>query len=101
MLSDQNKTILEQKFTRAIISKFISASERSLETPRVIRLLTALCSCQGTPIPSNQTDIVQILFNQVENRQKFINLLKRQRHGEIEICLDLKKGRYLQLAHVI
>ena len=45
LLSDQNKQILEEKFNREIIQNFITRSERSQETPRLLKLLTALCSC--------------------------------------------------------
>lgn len=102
LLSNQNKSILEHKFDREIISNFISKSERSHETKRLILLLTALCSCQGQPIPSNQTDIVQILFeSNQENRDKFLMPIRKQKRGEIEVCLNLAKGKYVNLLTVI
>ena len=95
LLSDQNKSILENKFTTEIIEQFIISCQRCNETPRLLKLLTALCSCQNTPIESNQSDIVRILIETSQSiRNKFLMLLRRQRRGEIEICMDLEKGRY-------
>ena len=101
LLSDQNKSILEQKFTREIIQNFITSCERSLETPRLLRLLTALCSCQGQPISSNQTDIIQILIGTESSRKKFLMLVQRKRPDGVEVCLDLTANKYVDLLVVI
>ena len=103
LLSDQNKSILENKFTTQTIHNFITSCERSLETPRLLRLLTALCSCQGQPIQSNQQDIIKILMeSSVQNREKFLMLLGRKKGSQaIEICLDLSKGKYVSLLVLI
>lgn len=67
--------------------------ERSTETPRLLRLLTALCSCQGQPIESNQDDIVKVLIGNEDAKNKFLIPIKRlNKKGEINICYDLTKN---------
>ena len=53
VLCDQNKTILRTQFEPESIKKFIDSSERGSETPRLLKLLSAICSCKGVPIIEN------------------------------------------------
>ena len=44
-LVNSNKTILKEQISPELIENFIMKSERSSESERLLRLLTALCSC--------------------------------------------------------
>lgn len=57
-LSDENQQILRTQFKPDTIRNFIRNSKRNLETPRLLDLLTALCSCQGVAIIENQNELL-------------------------------------------
>ena len=52
-LVDQNSKILEDQISLNTIENFIQVCPKGSETPRLLKLLTALCSCNGRPITEN------------------------------------------------
>ena len=98
---DQNIKILESSFKASIIIKFITKCKRNLETPRLLRLLTALCSVRGVPIPENQSVIANTMLSDddKEVRNKFLILIRKQKrrvNAEFEICLNMQKGTWMK-----
>lgn len=87
---DHNEKILQNAFTTEIIRDFMMKLDRGMQTPRLLRLLTALCSCQITPIPENQWDIMQVMLKENNIRDKFLMPLRQlNKRSEIEVCRSL------------
>ena len=102
-LADENKHILEKYFKSSIIKKFIKSGKRGLDTPRLLRLLTALCSCQGSAIRENQEDIAYTMIERdVSLMKKFMVGLKRKsKRSEYEICLNLKSEKWMTVNDLV
>lgn len=87
--------------TTQVIEKFIEECDKGKEEPRLLSLLTALCASQNGPIISNQHDVVRILVEQEEARNKLLMPLRRvKKRYEIEVCLDMGEARWVNLVDV-
>lgn len=84
VLVSNNRTLLEKQITSNTIEKFISLCKEQKKDERFVLLLTALCSCMGEAITSNQNDIIRILLEDEEYRNILVFPLK-QRNGVIQI----------------
>ena len=72
-LIDNNKVILETKINHDIYMKFINLLiERQLHE-KYIKLLRALCTCDGNAMVNNQLQLSQILFS--KENQDIIGLV--------------------------
>jgi len=80
---DQNIHILEKQVNPEIIQTFINGCKRNHETPRLLKLLTAMCSCRNTEISSNQDSIIKFLSGSdakaKEASEKFVMPIEKLR----------------------
>ena len=62
-LIDNNKVILETKINSEIYMKFINLLTEQQLHEKYVKLLRALCTCDGNAMINNQLKLSQILFN--------------------------------------
>lgn len=100
-LCDENDTILESMITTEVIQGFIDECDKGKEEPRLLALLTALCASQNGPIVSNQIDVVRILTEQEEARNKLLMPLSRlKKRHEIKVTLDMGEDETHELVAI-
>jgi hypothetical protein len=91
-LCDENEHILEKMITTHLLEEFVSETDRGKEAPRSFSLLTALCATQHKTIRDNQNDIVSILLENPEAREKLLMPIRRlKKRLPIEVCFDLSQ----------
>ena len=72
LLTD-NKTLLSEAISEKTITLFVNLMNQQDVDDRYIRILIALCTCQGEPIPSNQEGITEILLSQPEYKDLLVS----------------------------
>jgi hypothetical protein len=72
-----NRRLLEKQIRPAIIEKFVELCKEKGRHERYMKILSALCSCNGEPITANQNVISQIIISNTENRDALIMRLRR------------------------
>ena len=65
-LLNNNKQLLDKQINKETIKKFIDLCISEDRHARFITFLTALCSCNGEPVSTNQNDICEIIFQSEE-----------------------------------
>lgn len=63
--------------TTQLIEEFVKETDKGREAPRLLSLLRALCASQNKPIIQNQLDVVTILVENEEAKQKLLMPIKR------------------------
>jgi len=71
LLTD-NKDLLDKQINKQIISNFIEQCKYQKKNERFLNLLSALCSCNGEAIASNQDDICAIMLENEENKTELL-----------------------------
>ena len=78
--------------TTHLLEEFVHETDRGKEAPRLLSLLTALCATQHKTIRGNQNDVVSILLENTEAREKLLMPLRRlKKRLPIEVCFDLSE----------
>lgn len=100
-LCDENDIILEKMITTQLIEEFVKETDKGREAPRLLSLLRALCASQNKPIIQNQLDVVTILVENEEAKQKLLMPIKRiKKRYPIQVCLDLQQEKWVDLVKV-
>ena len=64
-----NKTLLDKQINTTVIKNIVENCAKSSKNERFLKLLSALCSCNGEAITTNQDDICDLLLK-VEDKEK-------------------------------
>eukprot|EP00347_Sterkiella_histriomuscorum_P021853 403332539 len=94
-LVSDNRKLLEVQINPKIIQQFISLCKSQEKHKRLIKLLTALCSCNGDPIVHNQNDVVKYLLLDIETRDA---LMMPIRIKDNVVDVQLQHNQYIPLS---
>lgn len=86
LLSD-NKKLLEEQITPSIIKQFITLCKTQGKDKKLIKLLTALCTCYGEAVEHNQQSIVKFLLEDRDTREKLMMPIKLK-DNYVEVKVD-------------
>lgn len=86
LLSDNFK-LLQNQITPQIIKQFITLCKIQEKDKKLIKLLTALCTCYGEAIAHNQNNIVKYLLEDRETKEKLIMPI-RVREDVVEVRVE-------------
>lgn len=85
LLSD-NQKLLETQITPGIIKQFINLCKQQGKDKRLIKLLTALCTCYGGAVEHNQMFIVKFLLEDRDTREKLMMPVRvKDKNVEVKI----------------
>lgn len=69
-----NKKLLDKQINETVIRNIIENCAKSMKNERFLNLLSALCSCNGEAISSNQDNICDMLFEEAEFKNILIDI---------------------------
>jgi hypothetical protein len=67
-----NRDLLEHSITPSTIAKFVELIRLQPENDRFLKLLCALCTCDGNPVPCNQEAITDVLVKDPVARNELL-----------------------------
>ena len=96
-----NRDLLEHSITPGTIAKFVELIRLQPENDRFLKLLCALCTCDGSPVPCNQEAITDVLLKDSNIRRELLVFIRvsdetgrlEVRHGPFECPGPCKQGR--------
>jgi hypothetical protein len=94
LLSD-NQKLLETQITPGIIKQFINLCKIQEKDKKLVKLLTALCTCYGKAVEHNQLNIVKYLLEDKETRDKLMMPIRMREQGVVEVRID--QSQYISL----
>jgi len=94
LLSD-NQKLLETQITPGIIKQFINLCKIQEKDKKLVKLLTALCTCYGNAVEHNQLNIVKYLLEDKETRDKLMMPIRMREQGVVEVRID--QSQYISL----
>ena len=77
-----NKQLLDKQINTTVIRNIIENCAKSIKNERFLNLLSALCSCNGESISTNQDDICDMLLEEEEFENILIKVRKRSGVGQ-------------------
>ena len=75
MLSN-NKILLEKQVKASTIEHFVGLCVSNPKHERYMKLLTALCSCNGEAVPANQNAISDVILQNEGNKSALVMPVK-------------------------
>jgi hypothetical protein len=80
-----NRDLLEHSITPATIAKFVDLIRQNPENDRFLKLLCALCTCDGSPVPCNQEAITDVLVKDRSAARELLVAIRVGDSGSLEV----------------
>ncbi len=81
-----NRDLLEHSITPGTIAKFVELIRVQPENERFLKLLCALCTCDGSPVPCNQEAITDVLLKDATIRRELLVFIQvSDSSGQLEV----------------